>query len=232
MQITKTVTTALLLGTFLTSCVLGDESDREKEIPVAERTEKDDIDTDILYSHGPMKQMMPEQLLGSLTKHTGHSWAAGDPTAEYSIEDPENPGPSSYYEYCNGLGGCVDHVNQARNPGVGGLTYVLTLDRVASQACINDGAATRMLPPSANLGATSVGDAELTSAIEWQYKHLLGAAPTVEELRFSKDYFASHLEELDADTGEPTGEGANHNFESALRGHCMGLVTSAKYLYY
>jgi len=185
----------------------------------------DDIDTDVLYSHGPMKLMMPEQILMSMAKLTGHDFGT------YDVTNPANADSNEFVLYCRALGGCPDHVALKRNQGVG-LVYVLTLDKAANSACIQDDQATGMIPPGADVDATNPAAGEIDSAIQWQYKHFLGVEPDTEELELSREYFASHLAMTDPDTGGPSGENETYNFDSALRGHCMALMTSARFIYH
>jgi hypothetical protein len=185
----------------------------------------DDLDTNVHYSHGPMKLMMPEQVLMSIARLTEHDFGSHD------ITNPATPDPSEFLVYCQAMGGCPDHVTRQRNTGVG-LVYVLTLDKAANTACIQDDLATGMIPPGTDGANQSPTAGEVETAIKWQYKKFIGSEPVATELEGSRLYFESHLAMSDPDTGDPTGENGTHDFESALRGHCMALVTSAKFLYH
>jgi len=227
------VTMGLTLA--IVGCDSSSEPPTKTAVPVATQEPKteppdpdavgDDIDTDVLYAHGPMKLMMPEQILMSMSKLTGHDFGT------YDVTNPADPDASEFVLYCRALGGCPDHVALTRNQGVG-LVYVLTLDKAANSACIQDDQATGMIPPGADTAATNPPTTEIDSAIQWQYKHFLGVAPTEEELDLSRSYFESHLAMTDPDTGDPSGENENYDFDSALRGHCMALMTSARFIYH
>lgn len=179
----------------------------------------DDIDTDVLYSHGPTKLMMPEQILASLEALTGHEFDRGNPP--YTITAPERARvTASYVAHCQAMGGCPDHVTRERVFSTS-IIHALTLERAALEACVLDKDAKAMLPANADIDARRPTPAQIDEAIVWQYRHFFAQTPRRDEMDASRDYFVEHLE-----------DGDDKNLGTALRGHCLALVTSAKFLYY
>jgi len=185
----------------------------------------DDIDARIIYSHGPMKLMMPEQLLAAVSDITGHDFGA------YDFTRPATTNNSDFTTFCNSLGGCPDHVSRQRNDSIG-TVYVITLDKITSAACREDNTAIGMIPPDITLSDTNPTQAEMDAAINWQYLRFFDVTPRQDEMDASRTYFSSHLGKIDPDTGQPTGETDTFNFGSAVRGHCMALLSSSKFIFY
>ncbi len=178
----------------------------------------DDIDTDVIYSHGPTKLMMPEQILASIEKLTGHEFDRGTPP--YRITAPESGRlTASWVAHCQAMGGCPDHVTRERIT-TSSIIHAMTLDRVALEACVLDDEATAMLPPNAPIDEARPSPHAIDDAINWQYHHFFREVPNQDELDASRDYFVSHLDE------------PGNDLQSALRGHCVALLTSTKLVYY
>jgi len=185
----------------------------------------DDIDSRIIYSHGPMKLMMPEQLLDAVSDITGHDFGT------YDFTQPATTNNSDFTTFCNSLGGCPDHVSRQRNNSIA-TVFVITLDKITSVACREDSTAIGMIPLSIIETSTNPTQIEIDTAINWQYQYFFGMTPRQDEMDASRIYFNSHLGKIDPDTGQPTGETDTFNFGTAVRGHCMALLGSSKFIFY
>jgi hypothetical protein len=179
----------------------------------------DDIDTDVIYSHGPAKLMMPEQILSSIEYLTGHQFDRG--SRPYRIEAPASASlQASYVTHCQAMGGCPDHLTRERIT-TSSIIHAISLDRLAIEACVLDQEAKEMLPPDIDLGLRRPSPQLIDQAIVWHYDHFFGVLPRKDEFDASRDYVTAHREANDFNT-----------FETAMRGHCVALTTSAKFVYY
>ncbi len=219
----RTISIVVFTILFLTACP--EDQDTPQQQPKNEAL-FDGIDSKIIYSHGPLKKMMPEQYLSALSEITGHNFGS------YDFVTQSNQG--QFQNYCESLGGCPDHVTRFRSQDMG-MVQTITLDEIANRACISDRGATGMIPPDVNINDQNPADEEIEAAIIWQYRRIIGSSPDAFEATASKDYFDRHLGYIDAydlSISTAADETNNHDFETALRNHCFALVTSSKFIYY
>jgi hypothetical protein len=208
---------------FLTACP-EDQNDPHQQ----SSTESlfDGIDSKVIYSHGPLKKMMPEQYLAALSDISGFDYGS------YDFITQDNQG--SFQGFCERLGGCPDHVTRFRSDDVG-MVQTMTMDEIANLACFR-GADEFILPPGINSNDTNPTPQEIRDAIIWQYRRITGSSPdSLSELLISEEYFRTHLGKIVVDTQNQltTDEGdRRYNFETALRSHCFAIVTSSKFIYY
>ncbi|VAW70718.1 hypothetical protein MNBD_GAMMA09-2443 [hydrothermal vent metagenome] len=207
----------------LASACVGQSQDENKQHDAGGKVLFDDIDSEIIYSHGPTKRMMAEQYLNSVKKLTGHDFG------DYSFVTGDRTG--SFRMLCENLGGCPDHVNRFRSQDVNAVSS-LTFDDIANRACIKDRKAVDMMPPDANENSLKPAKEEIISAIRWQYIHFFGDSPDDSEMSFSLRFINDHLNKIDPDTGLSSAETRRYSFGTALRSHCFVLLTSSKFIYY
>ncbi len=174
------------------------------------------------FYYGPMKLMIAENILESITAFTRHSFGAWDFTAPdpgtRAFTDAGNA-QGAYYRHCLLLGGCMEHRIPLGRRSFVGTAYVLELERAVVEAC-GDRAAFGMFPGNAAPGPTT----QVIDVMQHQYTAVFGAPATGADLTASLAYFESHLQAPETSGVSP--------LESAGRGHCRALLTTNRFLFY
>lgn len=177
----------------------------------------------LAFYYGPMKQMVGESIIYSISAITGHDFGTWDytcPDPGTGAFDDAGNGNGDYYRHCRLLGGCMEHRIPLARTSFVGTAYVLELEKAITVACY-DAEAFGMFPGSTAPGA----GAQVIDIINHQYMKVFSVEPSAEDLELSIAYFESAL----ADTPELEDMSA---MESAGRGHCRSILSTSRFLFY
>ncbi len=183
------------------------------DIPLNDRT--------VYFYYGPLKPMIAEVIINSITAITGHDFGGFDVTAPDpgSIAFVDAGNDSDFHQHCRLLGGCLEHrVPLGRRDAIG-TVFAIQLEKAVAEACY-DRRAFGMFPgnraPDNQVGVTDV--------LEHQFMMAFGTMPDAKNIRWAQAYFDDHLSDPDFRDISP--------LESAGRGYCRAILASNRFLFY